>query len=76
MRTLVEVTWEKEGELEEGEPTMAKDEYWLLHFGLHYTIVNDMAVNYTVCICQNCKTGQLESFDVSQVRIIGTELKK
>jgi hypothetical protein len=35
-----------------------------------------MAVNYTVAVCQNVKTGNLECFDVEQLRIIGTELKK
>jgi hypothetical protein len=73
MRILAEVTWvDEEGE----EPKTMKEKYWLLHFGLKCEIINDIGVSYTVCICENYKTGQLETFDPSQVKIIGTELKK
>ena len=74
MRDLCEVSWQKEDT--EEEPIMVKEKYFLLHFGLKYAIINNVAVNYTVAICQNYKTGQLEMFDPSQIRILGTEIKK
>jgi hypothetical protein len=73
MKDLCEVTWiDREGE----EPVTVKDKYYLLHFGLCYTIIGEVGVSYTVCICQNVKTGQLELFEPSQVRIIGTKIEK
>ena len=81
MKVLVQCEWEKEGELKEGESPYAKGQYWLLHFGLDYRTMEVeegrlVAVNFTVAICQNCKTGQLEKFLPEQVKILGTELKK
>jgi hypothetical protein len=78
MRELVEVSWAKDGT--EEDPVMVKEKYYLLHFGLCYKIIDtengQIGVNYTVCICQNIKTGDLEMFDPSQLRVLGTELKK
>jgi hypothetical protein len=81
MRILCEVTWEKEGELEEGEPVYEKGQYWILHFGLDYKLIEVeegkiTAVNYTVIICQHCKTGQIEKFLPEQVKILGTQIKE
>jgi hypothetical protein len=78
MRDLCEITWQ---DTEKEEPVTVKEQYWLLHFGLKYQLIemaggNTMAVSYTTCICQSVKTGQLEMFDPSQIRVIGTEIKK
>lgn len=81
MRTLVEASWAREGELEEGEPAMEKGTYWLLHWALKYEIIqleegHVAAVNYTVGICQDFNTGELRCFLPESIKIIGTELKK
>jgi hypothetical protein len=73
MRDLCEVTWtDDSGE----EPKTVRDKYFLLHFGLCYNIIEGAGVSYTVAICQNVKTGQLEFFSPDQLRIIGVEIKK
>ena len=76
MKTLVEVTWEKEGELKEDEPATEKDLYWLCHWGTKMEIINNTGVSFSVAICQNCKTGEVMCFLPEQLRIIGTEIKK
>ena len=76
LKTYCEVTWEKDGELKDGEPVMERDYYYLLHFGLRYDIIENQVVNYTVAICQNVKTGQLEYFNIEQIRIIGQQIKE
>jgi len=81
MRILAEVSWAKDDELQEGESAYDKGEYWILHYGLDYRIINVdddkiAAVNFTVVICQNCKTGQLEKFLPEQIKILGSEIKK
>lgn len=73
MKDLCEVSWQ---DTEKEEPVMVKEKYFLLHFGLKYDIIEGRAVSYTVAICQSVKTGQLEYFDCSQIRILGTEIKK
>ena len=80
MRILVEVTQEKEADLLDGESKYEKNEYFLWHFGLEYSMVDVgdgrvIPANYTVCICERCTTGQLETFLPSQLKIIGKELK-
>ena len=76
MRTLVEVTYEKEGELKEDEPATEKEEYWLLHWGTKMEIINNIGVNFSVAICQNCKTGDVLCFLPEQLKIIGQEIRK
>lgn len=76
MRELCEITWEKDDQPADGNTIYVKERYFLLHFGLRYEIINEMGVSYTVAICQSVKTGQLEFFDITQIRVIGTELKK
>jgi hypothetical protein len=70
MRTLCEATYQDENDEE------VKEKVWLLHFGLQYTVINDIGVNYTVAIVENYGTGQIEMFDPQQLKIIGTEVKK
>ena len=76
LRTYCEVSWIKDGELKEGEPEMERDFYYLLHWGLKYEIVNNVAVGYTVGICQNIKSGAVECFNPESIRIIGNEIKE
>lgn len=80
LKTLCEISWEKDGELEEGESTIEKDLYFLLHWGLKHEIVQVeermLAINWTVAICQNVKTGVIECFAPEQLRILGNEIKK
>lgn len=76
MRTLVEVTYEKEGELKEDESPIEKDLYFLLHWGLKMSIINETGVSFTIAICQHVKTGEVICFLPEQLKIIGTEVKK
>jgi hypothetical protein len=78
MRNLCEITWQ---DTDKEEPVTVREKYWLLHFGLKYQLIetgdgNTVAVSYTVAICQSVKTGQLEYFNIDQIRVIGTEVKK
>lgn len=57
------------------EPTTVREQYYLLHFGLKYEIINEAGVMYTVAICQSVKTGQLEYFNIDQIKIIGAIVK-
>lgn len=74
MRVLAEVSWEKEDGLGEGESSMIREMYFLLHWGMNYTIVNGIAVNYTVAICQDCKTGDIRCFLPEQLRVVGKDI--
>ena len=81
MRILVEVTQEKE-ELGDEEATLyEKDVYFLLHWGLDYTIIEmneemRIGVSYTVAICQNMETNIVRCFRPEQLRILGKTLPK
>jgi hypothetical protein len=79
IRLLVEASWIKEGTEMEGEPLYERNFYYLLHWGLDYQIIETdeakMPVNFTVAICQNKKTGQIECFRPYQLRVIGREIK-
>jgi len=71
----------KEGTENDEEPVYESGKYWLWHFALKYELINNSdesitAVNYTVCVCENCETGQLETFLPEQLRILGDKLKK
>lgn len=81
MRTLCEASWETDEELKEGEPVIKKGKFFLLHFGLKCDLIETenkrmVAMNYTVAICQDCKTGQIREFLPTQLKIIGDEIKK
>lgn len=81
MRALAEARWIKEGTEGEETPTYEKGRFWILHYGLKYDLIHIgegkmVAVNYTVVICQDCKTGQLREFMAPQLKIIGDEIKK
>jgi hypothetical protein len=71
LKTYIEVT--REYDDEDGNSVKEKDFFYLLHWGL---TINDMGMNYTVAICQNCKTGQVEMIEPHQIRIIGKEIKE
>ena len=73
MKELCEISWTDN---EREEPATVREQYWLLHFGLRYQIINDTGVSYTVAICQSLRTGQLEYFDIEQIRVIGTQIIK
>jgi hypothetical protein len=76
MKTLVEVSYEKEGILKEDESPIEKDQFWLLHWGVKFEVINDIAVNYTVAICQNVNTGEIICFYPEQLKIIGQKIEK
>jgi hypothetical protein len=76
LKTYCECSWPKEGEVEEGESTTDKDYFYLLHWGLKMEIVNNIGLNYTVAICQNCKTGEVICFLPEQLKILGNEIKE
>jgi len=81
MRELVEVSWQQDDQPEDGNTVYVKEKYWLLHWGLKYEIIdtgegNMIAINHTVAICENVKTGNVECFPPESLRILGTEIKK
>ncbi len=73
MKEFCEVTWQ---DTEGDEPVTMKEQYYLLHWGMKFQIINEIGVNYTVAICQNCKTGDVMCFNPEQLRILGTQIKK
>ncbi len=72
MKELCEVSWTDN---EKEEPMTVREQYYLLHFGLRYQIVGETGVMYTVAICQSVRTGQLEYFDIEQIRVLGALVK-
>jgi hypothetical protein len=81
MRILVEVTEEAEVQPMDGDTAYEKSKWWLLHFGIDYQIIEAeegklMAVNYTVAICENYNTGQVQCFKPDQLRILGKEIRE
>ena len=81
MKILCEVTIEREETGEEGEPLYVREKAWLLYFGLDYKLmyVDDnrlVAVNYSVAICENYKTGQVETYLPTQLKILGKQINK
>jgi hypothetical protein len=80
MRTLCEVSTIKEGTENDETPIMEKREYYLLHFGLQYQVIDcgegKLAVGqWTVCYCEDKKTGQIKMFDPTRLRILGQIIK-
>jgi hydrogenase maturation factor len=67
MKTLVEVSFENEND--------EKEQFFLLHWGLKMQVINDLAVTFTVAICQNVKTGDILCFYPEQLRILGDQIK-
>lgn len=81
MKILAEATWDKDGELVDGEPPTEKALYWLLYFGTDYKIIEleegrITAVNYTIAVCQHCETGLVECFRPEQLKILGKQIKE
>jgi predicted metal-binding protein len=80
MRILCRVTWEKDEQTKEGESIMDSGDYFLLHWGLQYEIIqleegHVAAVNYTIAICQDCETGEVRCVLPEQIRILGNDIK-
>jgi hypothetical protein len=71
LKTYCEVT--KESQDEDGNAIYERDFYYILHWGL---TINDFGINYTVAICENCKSGQIEMVEPQQIRIIGKGIKE
>jgi len=74
LRTVVEATWVEDGE-------EVQEKYYLLHWGLKYDLIPDpndnfYPVHFTVAICQHYKTGVIETFLPTQLRILGVNLKE
>jgi len=81
MRILVEVTTEKDDTGKEGETLFIREKAWLLQWAMDYKLmyVEDnrlAAVNYTIAICENYKTGQVETYLPTQLRILGKKIEK
>jgi hypothetical protein len=80
MRSLVEVSIEKEELDDQGDVVYEKKKAWLLHFGVDNTLVETehgvVPVSYTVAICQDIETGQIQCFRPEVLRVLGTETKK
>lgn len=80
MRSLVEVTVEKDDLDDKGDIVYEKKKAWLLHFGLDNTLVETkhgvMPVSYTIAICEDIETGQIFCYRPEQLRILSKELKK
>lgn len=74
IRTMVEVSYTNDEGQEE------KANYWLLHWGLQFSLVpdsngNTVPVQYTVAICEKVKGGAVELFFPSQLTILGSNIK-
>jgi len=81
MRVMVEVTTEKDETGPQGETLYEKDLYFLLHWGLDYTIVETddehrMGVSFTIAICEHVKSGAIRCFRPEELLIIGREIKE
>jgi hypothetical protein len=81
MRTLCEARWIKEGIEDDETPLYETRQYWLLHFGLKYDLITTeegkmVAVNYTVCVCEDYETGELRLLNPEQIRILGRQIKE
>ena len=77
MRTLCRVTWESDvQDIDSDSVHYESEDYLLLHWGLSYQIIEvaedqRMAINYTVGICMHQKTGRIEMFLPTQIKILG-----
>jgi len=81
MRVLVEVEIATDEVGEDEELIYEKKEFFLLHWGLDYTLIEmeegrRIAANFTVAICEDYETGQILCFRPEQLKIIGREIKK
>ena len=76
LKTYCEVTIDTGEVDDEGEAIYTKDYFWLLYWGLKYDIVDNRAVNFTVAICENCKTGQIICVMPENIKILGNEIKE
>jgi hypothetical protein len=81
MRIMVEATWESDNTGPQGEIINETDLFFLLHWGLDYTIVETddnhrTGVSYTIGICENVKSGEIRCFRPEQIKIIGREGKE
>jgi hypothetical protein len=81
MKTLCEVRVVKEGTEDKENPVYENRRFMLWHFGLKYQMI-DMGdkkmipINYTVAICEDCKTGQIRCFMPEELTIIGEKIQK
>ena len=80
MRTLVEITEERDETGPDGGPLYFRSNWYLLHWGLQMEIIetgdNKLAVgNRTVAICQNYDNGEVRCFMPEQCRILGQTIK-
>lgn len=74
LKTIVEGSWD-------GEDGTVTDRYYLLHWGLRYELIPDafgnlQPVHYTVAICSNIKSGNVELFLPDQIKILGYNVKE
>lgn len=74
LRTIVDVN------ISESEEKEQIEQYYLLHWGMTYTIAHlkdgPVPVHYTVGICQHIKTGQIHLFYPGQIKVVGKEVKQ
>lgn len=80
MTTHCEIRVIKEGTENEDEPTYETRKCLLRHFGLKADIIygengKGTTVNYSVCIVEDCITGQLSCIVPENVRITGREIR-
>ncbi len=80
MKTLVRVKWESETQPMDGDVAYEEGTFILLHFGLDYKLIETengtVPVNFTVAVCQECKTGEVICFLPGQLRIIGKTMEE
>ena len=80
MKILCEVTQERDEQGDNGETLYTRGKYWLMHFGLEFKMIETdqglVPVNYTVAICENYETGQVETYQPSQIKILGKQIKE
>jgi hypothetical protein len=80
MRTLVEITQELDEQGPDGEALYERREAWLWYFGTEFKLIETehgmIPVNYTVCICSDYETGQVETVMPGQIKILGKIVKE
>ena len=80
MRVAVEVIWESDiQDLDSDHVHYEKALYWLLYWGLDYTIIeldeyHRMSANFTFGVCKHQKTVNVECFGPEMIRILGREI--
>jgi hypothetical protein len=80
MKTLVEITEERDDTGENGEPLYSRRNAFLWYFGTEFKMIETefgvIPVTYTVAICSDYETGEVSTVMPSQIKILGKIIKE